>query len=48
MRVTNNILINTVLADINRNGAALLRTENQLASGHVISNISDGGLFTQL
>ena len=41
MRVTNNILINTVLRDLARGAEALLRTQEQLSSGRRIGRPSD-------
>ena len=41
MRVTNNMLINTVLRDLARNSEALLGTQEELSSGRRINNLSD-------
>jgi len=46
MRVTNNILINTVLRDLARNSESLLRYQEILSSGRAINNISDDPLGT--
>jgi len=46
MRVTNNLLVNTVLRDLARNSESLLRYQEMLSSGRRINNISDDPLGT--
>ncbi len=45
MRVTNSMLINTVLRDLYLNNERLIRVQDQLASGQIVSNPSEDPLI---